>query len=105
MSSPNSPIQLPRMVEKIVFLLASSISVKDRKLKWRVRRWVMGFRPPPGGPMAQAKLMSTICLKVPVEKEQGANEIFHISEETVTINILNIKKQSRAMYCSIKTQH
>lgn len=70
-SSLDSPIQLPRMVEKIFFLLASSISVKDRKLKWRVKRWVIGFRPPPGGPMAQAKLMSTMCLNVPVEKEQG----------------------------------
>ena len=66
----DSPIQLPRMVEKIVFLLASSISVKDSKLKWRVKRWVMGFRPPPGGPMAQAKLMSTMCLNAPVEKGQ-----------------------------------
>ncbi|TNN27876.1 hypothetical protein EYF80_061977 [Liparis tanakae] len=55
------------MVEKIVFLLASSISVKDRKLKCRVKRWVMGFRPPPGGPMAQAKLMSTMCLNVRAE--------------------------------------
>lgn len=66
----DSPIQLPRMVEKIFFLLASSISVKDSKLKWRVKRWVMGFRPPPGGPMAQAKLMSTMCLNVPAEKGQ-----------------------------------
>lgn len=46
----------------------------------------MGFRPPPGGPMAQAKLMSTMCLNVPDEKEQGdkreaqSNEMFLISE-------------------------
>lgn len=59
------------MVEKIFFLLVSSISVKDSKLKWRVKRWVTGFRPPPGGPMAQAKFMSTMFLNVPVEKEQG----------------------------------
>ncbi len=64
----HSPIQLPRMVEKIFFLLASSISAKERKLKWRVKRWVMGFLPPPGGPMAHAKFMSTRFLNVPVKR-------------------------------------
>lgn len=73
-SSPDSLIQLPRMVEKIFFLLASSISVKDRKLKWRVKRWVMGFRPPPGGPMAHAKLMSTMCLNVPDKTNMETNK-------------------------------
>lgn len=71
---PDSPIQLPRMVEKIFLLLASSISLRDRKLKWRVKRWVMGFRPPPGGPIAQAKLMSTICLNVPMKKDRKTKE-------------------------------
>lgn len=39
-----------------------------------------------GGPMAQAKLMSTMCLNVPDEKEQGdkreaqSNEMFLISK-------------------------
>lgn len=61
--------------------------MKDRKLKWRVKRWVMGFRPPPGGPMAQAKLMSITGLNVPVEKgqenkrEAQSNEMFYISEQ------------------------
>ncbi|KAG7256266.1 hypothetical protein CRUP_029316 [Coryphaenoides rupestris] len=58
-----SPIQLPRMVEKIFLLLASSISARASRLKWRVKRCVTGLRPPPGGPMAHAKLMSTSCLK------------------------------------------
>lgn len=66
----HSPIQLPKMVEKIFLLLVSSISVNDRKLKWRVKRWVMGFLPPPGGPMAHAKFMSTMFLNVPGKRRK-----------------------------------
>lgn len=86
--TPDSLIQPPRMVEKIVFLLASSISVKDKKLKWRVKRWVMGFRPPPGGPMAQAKLMSTICLNVPVQKRQENNKEAQSEEMSAVSNVI-----------------
>ena len=49
----------PKMVEKMRYLEASSSSVKERKLKCLERRAEMGWRPPPGGPMAQMKLMST----------------------------------------------
>lgn len=74
LSSHNPPIQLPRILEKIFFLLLSSISVNERKLKWRVRRGVTAFLPPPGGPMAPIKLISTNFLKVPENEQKHAQD-------------------------------
>lgn len=75
------------MVEKIFFLLLLSISVKDRKLKWRVKRMVMGFLPPPGGPMAHAKLTSTRYLKAPSNHQEkfGVPLIYYEKQITVTV--------------------
>ena len=47
-------------------LEASSSSVKERKLKWRENRGVMGLRPPPGGPIAHTNIMSTSLRNEPV---------------------------------------
>mmetsp|Transcript_9472 Transcript_9472/g.22057 ORF Transcript_9472/g.22057 Transcript_9472/m.22057 type:complete len:276 (-) Transcript_9472:2589-3416(-) len=41
----------------------SSNSVKAMMLKWRMKRPVMGLRPPPGGPIAPMKVRSTILRK------------------------------------------
>lgn len=53
------------MVAKMRCLLSSSNSVKDRWLKCLKKRGVTGFLPPPGGPIAETKLMSTSSRKVP----------------------------------------
>lgn len=47
-------------------LLASSISTKAKKWKWRKRRAVTGFRPPPGGPIAATKFTSMMVRKSPM---------------------------------------
>ena len=60
-----SPIQLFKIVENIRILLASSISQKDNKLKCLVSLGVNGFRPPPGGPIAPSRLISTSSLNAP----------------------------------------
>jgi hypothetical protein len=43
---------------------AWSNSLINSTLKWRVKREVMGLRPPPGGPMAASSCRSTSCLNV-----------------------------------------
>ena len=53
------------MVEYILCLLASSISQKESKLKCRENLGVIGFLPPPGGPIAQSKLTSTNSWNAP----------------------------------------
>ena len=64
--SGNAAKKAPKIGRKMVRLLTSSSSVMARKLKWRVKRLVTGFRPPPGGPIAQQKVMSTSFLKTPI---------------------------------------
>ena len=61
----NLPIQELRMVAKILCLLSSSSSVKDKWLKCLKKRGVTELRPPPGGPMAHSRLMSTSSRNVP----------------------------------------
>jgi hypothetical protein len=51
-----------RMVEKINLRLGFSRNVNDKKLKWRVKRGVIGFLPPPGGPIAHTNCASD-CVK------------------------------------------
>lgn len=47
-----------RMVSNISFKLGVSKNVNDKKLKWRMNRGVIGFLPPPGGPIAQTNCTS-----------------------------------------------
>ena len=65
----DSPIQLFNIVENILILLESSISQNDNKLKCRVNLGVSGFLPPPGGPIAPSKLISTSSLNAPGKRQ------------------------------------
>ena len=55
-----------KIVSKIRSLLPSWRSQNVRMLKCRTIREVRGFLPPPGGPSATRKLMSTRFLKAPI---------------------------------------
>ena len=66
-SSGKSPVKkLERIVEKMRSMEASRNSVYPMILKWRMYRFVTGWRPPPGGPMAPTHTRSTIFMKVRV---------------------------------------
>ena len=64
-SLPVLPSQLLRIVPKMRNLLVCSISQNDNTLKCLMSLDVTGLRPPPGGPIAHRKLMSTSSRKAP----------------------------------------
>ena len=81
----------------------SSSSVKDMKLKWRERRGVMGLRPPPGGPMAHTKLMSTNLRNEPIQEERryGVEDV--IWQSTLWSQTSIIKHHIHTIHdCSIR---
>ena len=59
----------------------SSSSVNEMWLKWRENRGVMGFLPPPGGPMAPTNIMSTSLRKAPL----GVHKAIQFVETHATV--------------------